>query len=85
MGRRSPSPVTGVTFAMGEMYESFHNVGKEPEENEALNMSVTGVASSGANFFQIRFGTSSGPMALKGLMLSKFLHTSDGLITGSSS
>ena len=80
IGLRSLLPVTGVTFGIGDIYESFHSVGKQPEDSERLNIS-----SSGTNSFQMRFGTPSGPCALKGLRLSNLLQTSVGLITGSCS
>ena len=85
IGLRSLLPVTGVTFGIGDIYESFHSVGKQPEDSERLNISAPAVASSGANSFQMRFGTPSGPWALKGLRLSNLLQTSVGLITGSCS
>ena len=65
MGLRSSSHVTGVVLGTGETYESFHNLGNRPEENDALNIFVTGPASSGANSFQMRLGIPSGPMVFR--------------------
>ena len=50
-------------------------MGNRPEENDALNIFVTGPASSGANSFQMRLGMPSGPMVLQGFNLDSFPHS----------
>ena len=81
---RSPSAVTGVTLGIGDIKESFHIVGKVQAEKDALKISVMDRESSGAKVFQIRFGMPSGPTDLKAFISDSFLHTSLGLISGSS-
>ena len=82
MGLRSSSHVTGVVLGTGETYEFFHNLGNRPEKNDALNIFVTGPASSGANSFQMRLGIPSGPMVLRGFNLDSFPHASNVLMVG---
>ena len=64
IGRKSPSPVTGLTFGTGVRWESFHRSGNTPDDTERLKITVTGSASSGANFLRRRPGMPSGPEAL---------------------
>ena len=59
---------------------NFNAIGKVPVENEVLNISVTGSASSGVKSFQVRFGTSSGPIDLKEFISDSLLHTLVDLI-----